>query len=222
MHLYIIAQYLNLQAPGEDRFFKLGRDLVKQDHRVTIFTGTGAVDFDLDRKEIGLYNDDGLTMVVFNAPYEQHMSNLQKFKSYLKFSQLVNKQARLLPKPDLLLVSTPPLSAAMPAMKLKKVFGTPLIVEVRELWPDAPIQRGTLKNRLLIKWARNQEEKIYRAADRIITSGNGIAEAVKMILVERAKVYTIPDGLDDQEMLGGYRQALGKLLKTSAKTRLWQ
>lgn len=213
MHLYIIAQYLNLQAPGEDRFLKLGRDLVKQGHRVTIFTGTGGVGFELDQKEIGLYNDNGLTMVVLNAPYEQQMSSLQKLKSYVKFSRMVDRQARLLPKPDLLLVSSPPLSAAMPALKLKKYFGTPLILEVRELWPDAPIQRGTLKNSLLIKWARNQEEKVYLKADRIVASGAGIAEAVKGVIIERAKVYTIPDGLDDQEMLAGYKGALDKLVK---------
>ncbi len=213
MHLYIIAQYLNLQAPGEDRFFKLGRDLLEQGHRVTIFTGTSGVGIELDRKDIGLYNDNGLTMVVLNAPYEQKMSGLQKLKSYFKFSRLVDRQARLLPKPDLLMVSTPPLSAAMPAVKLKKFFGTPLILEVRELWPDAPIQRGTLKNRLLIKWARNQEEKVYWNADRIVASGTGIAEAVKSVLIGRAKVYNIPDGLGDQEMLEGYSKALDKLVK---------
>lgn len=221
MHLYIIAQYLNLQAPGEDRFFKLGRDLVEQGHRVTIFTGSGGVGFELDRKEIGLYNDQGLTMVVLNAPYEQKMSSLQKLKSYLKFSRLVDRQARLLPKPDLLLVSSPPLSAAMAVMKLKKYFGTPLILEVRELWPDAPIQRGTLKNRLLIKWARKQEENIYLKADRIVASGTGIAEAVKGVSTERNKVYNIPDGLDDQEMLESYRKAFDKVISTQhdVKTR---
>ena len=219
MHLYIIAQYLNLQAPGEDRFFKLGRDLLEQGHRVTIFTGADGVGFELERKEIGLYNDKGMTMVVLNAPYEQKMSNLQKLKSYLKFSRMVDRQARLLPKPDLLLVSTPPLSAAIPALKLKKFFDTPLILEVRELWPDAPIQRGTLKNRLLIKWARKQEENVYLKADRIVASGAGIAESVKGVITERNKVYTIPDGLDDQEMQDGYRKALENLVSTDVKSR---
>lgn len=220
MHLYIVAHYLNLQGPGEDRFIKLGRDLVKLGHQVTIFSGTTGVNFDLDRKEIGLYHDEGLTMVVLNAPYEQQMSNLQKLKSYIKFSRMVGRQARLLPKPDLLLVSTPPLSAAIPVMKLKKTFQIPLVVEVRELWPDAPIQRGTLKNRLLIKWARNLEKKVYEEADRIIASGVGIAEAVKEPLIVGAKVHTIPDGLDDREMLDGYSKALDKMVRTRAKNSI--
>lgn len=211
MHLYIIAQYLNLQAPGEDRFFKLGRDFVERGHQVTIFSGSTGVDFALDNKEIGLYKDEGLTMIIFNAPYEQQMSAGQKLRSFFKFSRMAGRQARLLPKPDLLLVSIPPLSAAMPALKLKKEFAIPLVVEVRELWPDAPIQRGTLKNRLLIKGARNLEQKVYEGAERIIASGPGIAEAIKEHWVERAKVHTIPEGLDDEVLLEAYQKALGDL-----------
>ena len=211
MHLYIIAQYLNLQEPGEDRFIRLGRDLVGRGHQVTVFSGSTGVDIELNSKEIGLYKDEGLTMIVFNVPYEQQMSAGQKLRSYFKFSRMAGRQARLLPKPDLLLVSTPPLSAAMPALKLKKEFAIPLVVEVRELWPDAPIQRGTLKNRLLIKGARNLEQKVYEGADRIIAFGPGIAEAVKGRWVERAKVHTIPEGFDHEELMEEYQKVLGNL-----------
>ena len=211
MHIYIIAQYLNLQGPGEDRFLKLGRYLTGQGDKVTIFTGTGGVDFSLNRKKIGLYQDSGVNMVILNAPYQQQMSNLQKFRSYMKFSKIVGRQGRLLPKPDLLLVSIPPLSAVMPAMRLKKEFNIPLVVEVRELWPDALIQRGTLKNRLLIKGTRNLEHKVYREANRIIAAGVGIGEAIKNCSTEGVKVYTIPDGLAEKNMLQGYKQALNNL-----------
>lgn len=180
-------------------------------HQVTVFSGSTGVDIELNSKEIGLYKDEGLTMIVFNVPYEQQMSAGQKLRSYFKFSRMAGRQTRLLPKPDLLLVSTPPLSAAMPALKLKKEFAIPLVVEVRELWPDAPIQRGTLKNRLLIKGARNLEQKVYEGADRIIASGPGIAEAVKGRWVERAKVHTIPEGLDHEELMEEYQKVLGNL-----------
>ena len=219
MHIYIIAQYLNLQGPGEDRFLKLGRYLIGQGNKVTIFTGTGGVNFGLDRKEIGLYQDRGMTMVVLNAPYRQQMSNLQKFRSYIKFSRMVGRQGRLLPKPDLLLVSTPPLSTVMPAIRLKKEFNIPLVVEVRELWPDALIQRGTLKNRLLINRARNLEHKVYREASRIIAAGVGIGEAIKNCPVEGAKIYTIPDGLAEKDMLQGYRQATSNLRSIHEKIK---
>jgi len=217
MHIYIIAQYLNLQGPGEDRFLKLGRYLTGQGDKVTIFTGTGGVDFSLNRKKIGLYQDSGITMVVLNAPYRQQMNNLQKLRSYMKFSRMVGRQGRLLPKPDLLLVSTPPLSTVIPAVRLKKEYNIPLVVEVRELWPDALIQRGTLKNRLLIKGARNLEQMAYREAKLIIAAGVGIGEAVKNCPVEGAKIATIPDGLAETDLLQRYKEAMSNLRSSHKK-----
>ncbi len=223
MHLYMIAQYLNLQNRGEDRFYKLGREYAARGHNVTLFASGSALGMDLGKKKIGLLQRDGITMVAFNVPYQAGMSRAKKLLSYHKFARMAGKQGLMLPKPDLLVAATPPLSSALPAIKLKKHFGIPLVLEVRELWPDQPIQRGTLKNGLLIGRARKFEEHVYGQADRVIAISPEIAAAVEKRGAEQSNVVMIPEGPDDQGLVNSYEQAMKNLVqkdKIKAANRL--
>ena len=212
MHIYIIAQYLNQQGRGEDRFWRLGREWVSKGHRVTLFTGGSGSGMELGRKNIGLQQKDGLTLVALNVPYSAEMSSFRKLLSYHRFARMAGKQGRLLPKPDLLVAATPPFSAARPAIKLKVHYGVPLVLEVRELWPDAPVERGALKNGLLIKRARRLEEYIYGEADRIVTRDPDTAGTVRERRAAESGVAVIPDSLKDNELAFQYGEVIKDLV----------
>jgi len=213
MRIYIISQYLNSAGSGEDRLRQLGQGLVERGHEVTLITGASGSDFELEKKKIGLYRDNGLTMMLLNVPYHGRMKSWQKLLAYVRFGRMVEEQVKNLPGPDLILAVTPPLNTIMPILKLKKDKQVPIVVDVRELWPDAPVQRGALKNRFLINKARQMEEKAYREADRIIAGGSGIAAAVKENLAEKDKVYTIPDGLEQRELVTSYNTVFKDLIE---------
>lgn len=213
MHLYIIAQYLDLFEQGEDRLWKLGRDFVSRGESVTVFTGKSGIDLDLGSKMIGLAQKEGVNLVGFNIPYGAAMDNRRKLSAFLRFKRLAERQGKQLPKPDLILALSPPLTALVPALNLSKYYEVPLVVEIRELWPDAPIQRGTLKNRFLVRAARRLETKVYEKADRVIAGSRGIADAVKERWVERAKVTVIPQMDSDEGLIELYNQALKGLIK---------
>lgn len=207
MHLMIIAQYLNLFGPGEDRLWKLGRSLVERGNEVTIITGTSWNDINLDSKMISLTRENGVNLVSFNIPYHAGLDYRKKMSAFIRFKRLTKRQGRQLPKPDCILALSPPLTALMPALELSSYYGVPLAIEIRELWPDAPIQRGTLKNIILIKMARKFEEKVYEKADCIIAGSKGIADAVKERWVERAKIKILPQMDNENEMINIYNEA---------------
>lgn len=209
----MISQYLYTAGSGEDRLRQLGHGLVERGHEVTVITGASGSDFELEKKKIGLYRDDGLTMMLLNVPYHGQMKSWQKLLAYARFGRMVEEQVKNLPGPDLVLAVSPPLNTIMPILKLKKDKQVPIVMDVRELWPDAPVQRGTLKNRFLVNKARQMEEKAYREADRIIAGGSGIAAAVQENLAEKGKVHTIPDGLEQSELAGSYEQVFKGLVK---------
>ncbi len=200
-----------MNGRGEERFYKLGRDYAAKGHRVTFFTGGNGFKIDLGKKKIGLMQRDGMTMIAFNVPYNVQMSRLKKLAAYFKFYRLVGKQGRLLPRPDKLVVATPPLSCAKAAIKLKAHFMVPLILEVRELWPDVPIKEGFLKNQLLINGVRRLEEKVYEKADWIVAKDQGIADAVKARRSGWDGVTVIPEDLEERDLLFQYEQVMEKL-----------
>ena len=54
----------------------------------------------------------------------------------------------------------------------------PFVFEVRDLWPQALINFGALKNPLAIWWMRRMERKIYRAANHIVALSPGMKEGI--------------------------------------------
>jgi hypothetical protein len=213
MHIYIIAQYLNLTGQAEDRLYKLGRDIIFKGHQVTVFTISSGTDFKLEGKMIGLAQKGGLPTIAFNVPYDRNMSNRKKVSAYLKFARLASKQGLTLPEPDLIIATSPPLTAVIPALKLSKRYQVPLVAEIRELWPDAPIQRGSLKNRLLVKAARRLEENVYEKAGRIIAGSPEIYSTVKERLSDKSKITVMPAQTNEKEIIKTYERAINDLIR---------
>ncbi len=220
MNILIISQYLDTDGKGEDRFFKLGRELVSRGHTVTTLTSNGAVDMDLGRKKIGLFQKNGLNVIAFNVPYASEMTGVQKAYASLKFARMAGVQGRSLPGPDLIMVKSPPLTAAIPALRLSAYYGAALVVECRELWPDVLIERGHLKNALVIKALKRLEQDIYEKAGRIIALDQEVAKKIKERWVERAKISVIEDTEDEKALIAGYDSAFkGMGLEKTAAQR---
>ena len=210
MNIYIIAQYLNLYDQGEDIFFKLGRKLVSNGHDVTIFTINRAIDLDLGKKKIGLIQKYGLKIIAFNVDYDRQYGRFKKMYAHLKFARMSQAQGHRLPKPNLIIAASPPLTAVWPALKLGKFYQVPVVMDIRELWPDGPVQRGSLKNKLLIRVFKGLEQKAYQQASRIIVSGKSIAEAVKVRVADQTKLKIILDMTDNRSLIEQYEHALGE------------
>lgn len=208
MNIFIISQSLDASGKGDDRLFKLGREMASRGHAVTTLTSSKAVDMDLGQKKIGLFHKNGLTVIAFNVPYKREMSGIKKAIANFKFARMTGKQGKNLPKPDLIIVKAPPLTAAVPAMKLSEYYRVPLVAEFRELWPDALIEQGNLKNGLAIKALQRLEQKIYEKANRIIALDEKIAGAIRERWIERAKVSVIENTEDEGQLIESYDRAL--------------
>lgn len=204
MQILMIAQYLNLPGQEEDRFFKLGRNWIEAGHQVSVISINSGTGLELGKKKVGLVQHNGVPVIALNAPYSPQMSNGQKALSYLRFARMALKQGLDLPRPDLILAASPPLTALWPALKLAERFEAGLIIELRELWPDAPVQRGSLKSELMIKALKRLESRAYEQADRLVADGVGIGEALKERGVNQSKITVIPRGTAVTELFGSY------------------
>ena len=59
-----------------------------------------------------------------------------------------------LQKPDVVFATHTPLTIGLAGAALAGHFNVPFVFEVRDLWPDALINLGALKNPAIIWWLR--------------------------------------------------------------------
>ncbi len=124
------------------------------------------------------------------------MSGYRRMLQFLYFAHLAKRVGRRLARPDVVLASHTPLTIGLAGMDLAKHFDVPFVFEVRDLWPQALINIGVLKNPLAIWWLRRMERKIYRAADHIVALSPGMKEGVVATGIPASRVTVIPNASD--------------------------
>jgi glycosyltransferase involved in cell wall biosynthesis len=72
----------------------------------------------------------------------------------------------------------------------------PLVFEVRDLWPEAPIQMGALSDPRMQRWARSLERRAYDRAARVVALSPGIRDGVVATGVAPEKVALVPNAAD--------------------------
>ena len=99
---------------------------------------------------------------------------------------------------DLIIASSSPLTMAIPALLAHWLHKTPFVFEVIDVWPDAAIAAGVLRNPLL-KWlAFRLESCAYCEAGGIVTCSPGMTDRIVRKGVAPDKVSTLSNCCDLQ------------------------
>lgn len=182
--LYIHQYFVTPQEPGGTRSYWLAQELIKNGHKVTMLTSSSKFSEDIKIVEI-----DGIEVVYIKEDYDQNMSVSRRLKAFLKFmykSSVVGMKQKDI---DLVIATSTPLTIGIPALILKWFKKKPFVFEVRDLWPEVPIQMGAIKNSWTIKMTRLLEKVIYKNASRVIALSPGMqAGVVKYIPKEKTSM----------------------------------
>jgi glycosyltransferase involved in cell wall biosynthesis len=81
-------------------------------------------------------------------------------------------------------------------IKLSHHFKAPFVFEVRDIWPDAMVNVGALKNPVIIWWLHRMAKKIYSAANHIVALSPGMKDSIVRAGVPANLVTVIPNGSD--------------------------
>ncbi len=98
-------------------------------------------------------------------------------------------------KPDVILTSSPPITTTLAAVLLAKLKRKPIVVDIRDLWPDIGIELGIIKNKLLIKTLKFVDRFIIKSSDQIIVPLESFEE-IMLRKGARCEVTTIYNGAD--------------------------
>jgi glycosyltransferase involved in cell wall biosynthesis len=78
-----------------------------------------------------------------------------------------------------LYITSTPLTTGIIGRWAKKKLALPYFFEVRDLWPEAPIQMGVIRNWVVKKFLYRLEYQIYQDAFHIVALSPGIGESVE-------------------------------------------
>ncbi len=115
--------------------------------------------------------------------------------SFIKFIYRAYEKATEIEDADFCYATSTPLTIGLVVLWLRRLHRIHYYFEVRDLWPEAPIQMGVIKNYFLIKYLFYLEKKIYSRADKIIALSPGILEGIKK-KVPKKEVHLIPNFSD--------------------------
>jgi colanic acid biosynthesis glycosyl transferase WcaI len=100
-------------------------------------------------------------------------------------------------KPDYLFLESPPLFLSVPAVIAARLWGVPLIMNVADMWPDAIVEAGILKEGALVRFLTALESWSYRNATYV----NAVTEGIRDCLLHKKslpprKILFLPNGVD--------------------------
>lgn len=112
----------------------------------------------------------GYTFVRVNVPKYQGAHDKKRVLNWFLFARRLRSATKLLPKPDVVLYSSPSLIPARTAQKLAQRHDAQFVFEVRDIWPLTLTQIGGFSPKHpLIRFMQGIEDRCYRATDLAIS-----------------------------------------------------
>lgn len=187
MKILYIHQYFNTpEESAATRSYWISRELVKRGHEVIMLCST-------KNHKSGIMNIDGIEVHYLPNEYSNYMSRLQKVKSFTAFMIKAIREGSKQKDIDMVFATSTPLSIGAIALWLNKFKKFPYVFEVRDLWPEFPIQIGAIRNKHLITILRKFERSIYKNARHVIALSPGMANGVKAAGTPENKISMIPN-----------------------------
>src|SRR5690606_27721917 len=120
---------------------------------------------------------NGVKINYLYLPYDNSFSSIKRIYIFILF--LWHSLIKLIKTDgDLVLATSTPLTIGIPAIIKKLAHKTPYVFEVRDVWPEAVIAIGAIRNFLVKKCLFWLEEVIYRRSVAIVPLSSDMQESI--------------------------------------------
>lgn len=164
--LYLHQYFCTNDSSSGTRSYEFSKYLSKNDIEVNIISGTDS--------EIEFNNNENLFLYTTKTKYDQKMSKWRRILAFVDYSLKAFLKGLIIKDIDIIFASSTPLTIGLPAVLLSKLKRNKLIFEVRDVWPDIPIELGYIKNKYFIKILKIFELWIYNNSSHIIVLSKGM------------------------------------------------
>lgn len=191
--LYFHQYFTTPEGAGGIRSYEFSRRWVRAANKVHVVTGKA---FDETLPKNGMVEIDGIQVTSVGSTYSAEMRFWSRILVFLHYAYKTMGIAFKGRSYDIVLATSTPLTVALPAIAARWFARRKVVFEVRDVWPDAAIDAGVLKNRLIIFLARMLEKAAYLSASHIVALSTGMEKRIMAKGIDRQKISMIPNCCD--------------------------
>lgn len=194
MHIAVFYQHYHTpDCPTAARPYSLVQTLAAR-HDVTLIATTSfrqqRITHDFD------WVPPGVDARWVNVPYANTMGTWQRTRSYLWYAAQALGRSRTIDPPDVIFGSSTPPTVGLVAAGAARYWNVPWVFEVRDLWPDFPVQMGAVPFTWL-QWLLHAGERwLYRDAAHVIAASPDQADHVRQCTGAPDTVSTVAYGTE--------------------------
>lgn len=141
---------------------------------------------------------DGIRVVrvwTFLAP---NKGAVKRILNYLSYFVMAGFFGLFLPRPDVLVATSPQFFCGLAGMLLARVRRIPRVLEIRDIWPESIEAVGAMRKSVITRMLEKVERFMYRSADHIVTVGKGYQIKLLERGVAKDSITVITNGADLQ------------------------
>ncbi|MBD2440515.1 glycosyltransferase family 4 protein [Nostoc sp. FACHB-110] len=199
MHILIYSYNYHPEPIGiAPLMTELAEGLVKRGHQVRVITGMP------NYPERRIYDEyqgkwyvteerNGVTIQRCYLRIKSKPNLLDRLLLELSFVLTSFPQAIKGERPDVILLTVPPLLVSVPATLLGWFYNCPVVLNVQDILPEAGVRVGIIKNKLMIKAFEVLEKFAYRTANSISVIADGFVDNLLSKGVPGEKINCIPN-----------------------------
>lgn len=198
--IWIINQYAATPETGQGgRHYYFSKILAKLGYDVYLIVASythftpEAIEFNGDFKVKDI--DKNLHFVWVNVATYNDAHSKQRLINWFTFGWKLTKLDKTLPKPDIILYSSPSLVGYLGAERVAKKLKVPLAFEVRDIWPLTLCEIGGYSKRHpFIKLLEQIEKRAYKNSEFIISNLKNSYQHMQSLGMDPKKFTWIPNG----------------------------
>lgn len=211
MNILLISAYFPPDTGSASHlFYELALSLNREHHKVGVLTSFPSYyaqgSLSKYKKKIWMKEDmEGISVTRVAIPVFSR--NILAARALWQFNCafLFGAASLFLPHYDISLVYSPPLPLGYTAWFLRKIKGTPFILNVQDLFPQSAIDLKKLRSKQLIYLFEGMEKQIYNCANLITVHSQGNRDHMIMKEAKSKKVRVIPNWIDTEFIKPGKR-----------------
>lgn len=153
-------------------------------------------------KASGIHREEYAGIEVIRIPIRQRDKSSRKglvlnYLSFIFSGYLFAPYALRGKKFDVVFVYAPsPLLQALPAIYIAWLKSSPLVLWVQDIWPEALVATGFIKNKWLLQLVGLAVRYIYRFSDSILIQSEGFRASVEKWIRKKDKIHYFPNSAE--------------------------